>query len=158
MELLLLVVIRYIVFSFGFDELFYFLPPLTYQNLLFILISIVLFTISWLFSTFIKMPNTKASVCIWSLMQFACLHAFILTYCGSPGEEDLQTIKGQKSVLKSSLRCMICVLRHTHSLSAEIVLFFFNDGKKISVSLFSCSVVVSPLRALGRGQFQATCP
>jgi len=63
MELLLLVVIRFNGFFFGFDELF---PPhpLTYQKLLFILISIVLFSSSWLFSTFVKMSDTKGSVCI----------------------------------------------------------------------------------------------
>lgn len=65
MELLLLVVIRFNGFFFGFDELFYFPPiPRLAKKLLFILISIVLFTISWLFSTFIKMSDTKGSVCI----------------------------------------------------------------------------------------------
>lgn len=128
MELLLLVVIRFNGFFFGFDDFFFIsYPPPTYQKLLFILISIVLFTSSWLFSTFIKMPDKKGSVCIWSLMQFACFFTFILTYCGPPGEGDLQTIKGQNSLFKSSLRCMTCVLHHTP---------FFTSAEVSTVYLF----------------------
>lgn len=132
--------------------------PLTYQKLLFILISLVLFVISWLFSSFIKTPDTKGSVSIWSLMHFACLLMFISTYCHPSGEEDLQGIKGQNSFFKSSLRYVICVLRHTPFFTSAEIAWFFSSTipTKIRVSLFSCSLVMSRLRALGRGHLEAT--
>lgn len=158
MELLLLIAISFKVFFFlPWMNCFISSPPPTYQKLLFILISVDLCTFSWLFSTFFKMPDTKGSICFWSL-QFACLLMFTLTYCTPLGEDDLQTTKGHNSFFKSCLRCVVCVLRHTpFFISAEIATFLI-IATKIRVSLFSCSLVMTQLRTLGRGQFQTTCP
>lgn len=135
---------------------------LTYPNL-FILISLVLFAISWLFSTFIKMSHTKGSVCIRSLSNlYASLCSFRHTAIHQePGKRTCRELRDRILSLRAlwDIWSVFCVILLPLPLLKQLLFlsFFFTIATKIRVSLFSCSLVMRRLRALGRGHFQATC-